>query len=66
MTRTRIEKWEHQLRRALGAVDEYLETEHGHLFPLSPNRPPHGTTANRKYDGLFDVDARFRPRRWTC
>lgn len=54
-----IRQWEHALRRLLDTTDAVLEDEYGKAFPLRPNRPARGKTANPKYDGLFSVEAKF-------
>jgi len=52
-------QWEEKLRNVFLVVDEFLENEYGDWFPLHPNRPPRGTTANAEMDGLFNVGASF-------
>ncbi|MDR2747910.1 MAG: hypothetical protein LBB77_10760 [Treponema sp.] len=42
-------------------VDEELEDQYGGRFPLHPNRPPRGETANPEMDGLFEVAPDFTP-----
>ena len=54
-----LEQWEETLRRVLDQLDDLLEDRFGHPHSLSRNRPPRGATANRKYDGLFAVEAKF-------
>jgi len=59
MAGARLEKWERTLHHVLAEIDAWLEEEYGHDYPLRPNRPPHGATANRAYDGLFEVGAKY-------
>ncbi len=59
MSPTRREQWERRLRAVFEAVDAALEEKYGEQLPRHPARPPHGRTANRKYDGLFEVDGKF-------
>jgi hypothetical protein len=40
-------------------VDAELEDRFGGRFPLHPNRPRRGSTANPEMDGLFDVAPDF-------
>jgi hypothetical protein len=40
-------------------ADEFLEDEWGGSFPLHPNRPGRGTTANPEMDGLFEIAPDF-------
>ena len=54
-----VQAWELRLRQVFERIDEELEREYGTLYPLHPARPPHGATASREDDGLFDVGAAF-------
>ncbi|MDR2313352.1 MAG: hypothetical protein LBE02_02335 [Spirochaetaceae bacterium] len=40
-------------------VDDFLEEEWGNVYPLHPNRPIRGATADPGMDGLFEVAADF-------
>jgi hypothetical protein len=61
MKHPKLSIWEKRLGTVLRRIDETLEARYGHRYPLHPSRPPHGTTANPKYSGLFQVDAAFTP-----
>lgn len=52
-------KWEKGLKQIFDKIDDCLEDKYGKLFPLHPARARRGTTANKKYDGLFNVDSAF-------
>ncbi len=54
-----LQRWERRLRQVLERIDNHLEDTYGELYPLRPNRPGRGETANVKYDGLFTVAAKF-------
>ena len=54
-----LRTWEKQLKEIFSNLDIHLEDKYGKLYPLQPNRPVRGTTANNAYDGLFDVGASF-------
>jgi hypothetical protein len=58
-SKTKLERWEDQLKRIFDEIDAELETEYGDRKPRHPNRPPDGTTSNREDDGLFDLGAAF-------
>ena len=51
--------WEDKLKSVFDRIDDRLEDRYGRRYPLHPNRPPRGTTANREFDGLFDIGAAF-------
>jgi hypothetical protein len=51
--------WEDKLKQAFDEIDAELEEQYGDRYPLHPNRPPLGTTANPEDDGLFNVGASF-------
>ena len=53
------EAWEQQLEAVLQETDRKLEKCFRHLYRRHPARPAHGTTANRRYDGLFHITANF-------
>lgn len=55
----RTEKMEETLFKALEAADSRMEERYGDRFPLHPARPPHETSVNRQYDGLFEFGAGF-------
>lgn len=55
----RTEKMEETLFKALEAADMVMEKRYGDKFALHPARPPHGTSVNRQYDGLFEFNAGF-------
>lgn len=55
----RTEEMEETLFRALESADARMEERYGDRFPLHPARPPHGTSVNRQYDGLFEFGAGF-------
>ena len=55
----RTEKMEETLFQALEAADAQMEERYGDAFPLHPARPPHKTSVNRQYDGLFEIGAGF-------
>jgi hypothetical protein len=42
-------------------TDRELEDRFGHAFPLHPNRPRRGETANPEMDGLFEIAPDFSP-----
>ncbi|MDR0997563.1 MAG: hypothetical protein LBL70_00725 [Treponema sp.] len=42
-------------------TDGELEDRFGHVFPLHPNRPRRGETANPEMDGLFEIAPDFSP-----
>ncbi|MBU1693017.1 MAG: hypothetical protein KKC51_03535 [Verrucomicrobia bacterium] len=51
--------WEDKLKSVFDRIDDRLEERYEGRYPLHPNRPPRGTTANREMDGLFNVGAAF-------
>ena len=51
--------WEAKLKAVFDEIDDRLEARHGDRYPRHPVRPPHGVTANREHDGLFNVGASF-------
>ncbi len=55
----RMEEWENTLKEIFNEIDDYLEDMYGGLYPLHPSRSSRGATANKSYDGLFDVGASF-------
>jgi len=59
MTPRNLEEWERALRRVLDQIDDLLEDRFGQTYALTRNRPPRGATANKRYDGLFAVEAKF-------
>lgn len=59
MPNNTLENWERKLRTALDKADATLEAQFATSFTRRPNRPPHGSTGNPKYDGLFSLDAKF-------
>ncbi|MGD9611689.1 MAG: hypothetical protein AB7V22_02175 [Kiritimatiellia bacterium] len=59
-TKTKLERWEHRLKRIFDEIDAELEAEGAcKKFKRHPNRPPAGATSNREDDGLFDLGAAF-------
>ena len=59
MRHPKAESWERRLKAAFDRVNHYLEETYGHLYPLHPARPPHGSTSSPESDGLFDVGGVF-------
>lgn len=53
--------WQHRLKTLFDEADDYLEEKYGHLYTLHPSRAKRGKTANKAYDGLFNVGASFTP-----
>jgi hypothetical protein len=51
--------WEETLKRVFDEIDHALEARYGDRYPLHPNRPVQGATANPEDDGLFNVGAAF-------
>ena len=58
-SKTKLERWEDQLKKIFDEINDELEAEYGHRAARQPNRPPHGATSNREDDGLFDLGAAF-------
>ena len=58
-SKTKLERWEDQLKKVFDEINDELEAEYGHRAARHPNRPPHGATCNREDDGLFDLGAAF-------
>lgn len=59
-SKTKLERWEHRLKRIFDEIDAELEAEGAcKKFKRHPNRPPAGATSNREDDGLFDLGAAF-------
>ena len=54
-----MDEWENTLKAIFNEIDDYLEDMYGGLYPLHPARMKRGETANKSYDGLFDVGASF-------
>jgi hypothetical protein len=54
-----LHQWEQTLRQVLDQIDDLLEERFGQTYSLRRNRPPRGATANKRYDGLFAVEAKF-------
>jgi hypothetical protein len=59
MSGHRLEAWERRLTKILDEIDDRLEEVYGSHYPLRPNRPQRGHTANKKYDGLFSIEAKY-------
>lgn len=59
MRHPKILEWEHQIKSMFDDIDDWLEKKYGATFPLHPNRPERGMTANKEMDGLFNVGADF-------
>lgn len=55
----KVVAWEDKLKTVFDEIDRELEARYGDHYPLHPNRPPRGTTANPEDDGLFNVGASF-------
>lgn len=51
--------WEEKLKLVFDEIDHELEERYGDRYPLHPNRPARGETANPEDDGLFNVGASF-------
>lgn len=47
------------MKELFDEIDDYLEEEYGDRYPLHPNRPARGATANKAADGLFNIGAQF-------
>ena len=59
-SKTRLERWEHQLKQIFDEIDTEFEAEGIYRkFRRHPNRPPAFATSNREDDGLFDLGAAF-------
>ncbi len=59
-SKTKLERWEHRLKKIFDAIDTEFEREgFCRKFQRHPNRPPAGATSNREDDGLFDLGAAF-------
>ncbi len=58
-SKTKLERWDAQLKKIFDDINDELEAEYGHRAARHPNRPPHGATSNREDDGLFDLGAAF-------
>lgn len=54
-----LDQWERALRGVLDRIDDLLEDRFGNEYSLRRNRPPRGAAANKSYDGLFAVQAKF-------
>lgn len=59
MSMSALEQWELKLRQALDQVDLELERRYGEMLRRHPARPPSGSTASPKFDGLFSLTASF-------
>ena len=59
MKHPRLIEFEGTLKRLFDVINDSLEARYGHRFELHPARPPHGRTANRTHDGLFNIGASF-------
>ena len=59
-SKTKLERWEHQLKQIFDEIDTEFEQEGAwREFRRHPNRPPAFATSNREDDGLFDLGAAF-------
>lgn len=56
-----LTRFSDQMKALFDSVDDELEVRYGDRYPLHPNRPKRGTTANSAADGLFNVGAYFTP-----
>ena len=59
MRHPKLIAWEKKLQKELNRIDEEMEKKYGRTYPLHPARAKHGTTSNKKHDGLFAIDAAF-------
>jgi hypothetical protein len=59
MRHPRRARWERKLKEVFDRIDGALEAEYRDRYDLHPARPPHGTTASRAHDGLFNIGAAF-------
>ncbi len=59
MRNERLEAFEDTLIALLREIDLALEAQFGATLSRHPARPPHGTTANPQYDGLFSIVPKF-------
>ena len=59
-SKTKLERWEHRLKKIFDEIDTEFEVEGIYRkFRRHPNRPPAFATSNREDDGLFDLGAAF-------
>ncbi len=61
MYHPKLVKLEERLKALFDEVDGYIEERYGGSYPLHPNRPARGQTANPQTDGLFHLGADFTP-----
>ncbi len=61
MYHPKLVRFEERLKAMFDEVDHYIEERYGGLYPLHPNRPAKGQTANPQTDGLFHIGADFTP-----
>lgn len=54
-----LRTFEKKLKKLFDGIDDYLEDNYGHLFPLHPRRDKRGATADKSADGLFNIGAAF-------
>lgn len=59
MRHPRRAKWERRLKEIFDRIDVDLEEQYRDQYDLHPSRPPHGSTASRSHDGLFNIGAAF-------
>ena len=57
----RSAEFDRTLKALFDDVDDLLEDRYGGRYPLHPNRPSRGSTANKESDGLFNIGASFSP-----
>ncbi len=50
-----------RMKELFDEIDDELEEEFGDRYPLHPNRPKRGATANKSADGLFNIGVQFTP-----
>jgi len=55
----KLRDFENQLKALFNEVDHRLEDRWGDSFPVHPNRPRRGETADPEMDGLFEVAPDF-------
>ena len=61
MRHTKLISWDRKMKAMFDEIDDWLEDKYGGNYPLRPNRPLRGETANREMDGLFNIGADFTP-----
>ena len=59
MFHPKTQAFDRRMKELFDEIDDYLEEEYGHRYPLHPNRPTRGATSNKAADGLFNVGVQF-------